>query len=276
VRPRPGIAAACLGALLLICAGLAVADDPILDETEPPVRLKKKHKPDQSRPADQKPARDAAAKKDRPGKDREAKKNRPKKDAEAKKPAPQNRVNPDEERKRLVRDMLKKMRSVEERLAKNDPGRGTRELQREILDDLDKLIEQTRRQPPPQGGGGGSSSRRRRSSQRQQNQSQQNAQNSPGGQNPRQGNQPKDKRPGDKSQKSASAKSQPGRGGTSKKRDRNKLAELFKDVWGHLPETMRQEMDAYSRAKFPPKYRALLKQYYRTLSEEGRRKKEGE
>src|SRR5262249_32979279 len=53
--------------------------------------------------------------------------------------------------------------------------------------------------------------------------------------------------------------------------DANKLEELYKDVWGHLPETLRQEMNQYAREQFMPKYGDLLKQYYATSAEKGRR-----
>ncbi|MFL5245273.1 MAG: hypothetical protein ACJ8FY_24520, partial [Gemmataceae bacterium] len=53
----------------------------------------------------------------------------------------------------------------------------------------------------------------------------------------------------------------------------DKLADLYKDIWGHLPETLRAEMNAYaSREEFMAKYRDLLKQYYTTIAEKGQRK----
>ena len=54
----------------------------------------------------------------------------------------------------------------------------------------------------------------------------------------------------------------------------SKIADLYKDVWGHLPETLRQEMDQYSREQFMAKYADLLKQYYATIAEKGRQKSE--
>ena len=55
----------------------------------------------------------------------------------------------------------------------------------------------------------------------------------------------------------------------------SKIADLYKDIWGHLPETLRQEMNQYSREQFMPKYNELLKQYYATIAEKGRPKREG-
>lgn len=51
----------------------------------------------------------------------------------------------------------------------------------------------------------------------------------------------------------------------------NTVADLFRDVWGHLPKTRRMEMDAYSRLRFMPKYDQVLRQYYRTIAERARR-----
>jgi hypothetical protein len=70
----------------------------------------------------------------------------------------------------------------------------------------------------------------------------------------------KDDRPGD-------------RGGdrfgmASPKRQNEKLADLYRDVWGHLPDRLRQEMDLYYREKFMPRYGELLRRYYAALAEQ--------
>ena len=48
-------------------------------------------------------------------------------------------------------------------------------------------------------------------------------------------------------------------------------AESTKDIWGHYPEKLRMELDAYSREQFAAKYGELLKQYYQKIAEKGRR-----
>ena len=48
-----------------------------------------------------------------------------------------------------------------------------------------------------------------------------------------------------------------------------RIPENYKDVWGHLPEKMRKDMDLYFREQFMPRYNELLKQYYSSLSERG-------
>jgi hypothetical protein len=54
----------------------------------------------------------------------------------------------------------------------------------------------------------------------------------------------------------------------SPKRQSDKLADLYKDVWGSLPDRMRQEMDLYYREQFMPRYSELLRQYYAALAEQ--------
>ena len=57
-------------------------------------------------------------------------------------------------------------------------------------------------------------------------------------------------------------------GRPSPRRQDDKLADLYKDVWGHLPDRMRQEMDLYYREKFMPRYSELLRRYYAALAEQ--------
>jgi hypothetical protein len=269
-----GYVAGGLVVLTLAFTGLAVAgDDPIFDPKEPPVRLKKKGKQN----------RDAAPDKKPEPKDDDARQNDPDKKPDKKadddpEPDGPNQGQAGEEREELVKRVLKNLDEAEQRLAKNDPGSATRQIQKDIVKDLDSLIEQTKRQPPPQGG-------RRRQSQQQQKKQQGQAGKNPKNQSGKTGRQPKQgsqgKRPqGGKNQsgknngkQKGKGKSNRGGGGNSKEeKEKNNLADLFKDVWGHLPETVRQEMDAYTKARFVPKYDGLLRQYYRSLSEQGRRK----
>jgi hypothetical protein len=42
---------------------------------------------------------------------------------------------------------------------------------------------------------------------------------------------------------------------------------ITKQVWGHLPERLRQQMSQYYRERFMPKYCDLLRQYYAALAE---------
>jgi hypothetical protein len=229
----------------LAFVGLAVADDPDGPE-EPPIRLKKK---------------------DKPKKVGDAKKDEAKKDGEAKKPPAGNPVRGEDQRKKLVKRVLKNLRDAEDRLARKDPGKTTRKIQKDILNDLDALIQQTRQQPPPQ---------QRNQSRRQQNRNQRNNPN-----RPNQPNQSNSQNKPNTSQQANNKNNKPnqgngqnpnqgGRGGDNKKKD-DKNADLYKDAWGHVPEKDRQRIDEYTRAGNIPEYESLQQEYERTLAEEGNR-----
>jgi hypothetical protein len=266
--------------LVLASTGSIRADDQGLDPTEPPVRLKKKNR--QPREKKVEPPKDVDARKDgeaRPPAPDPDKPVRPKIGDEGGQPGPKKKPAPvKDERKEIVKRILKNLEKAETKLAKNDPGRTTCEIQRDIVKDLDKLIEQTRNQPPPRGGSSRSQSRSRRSQQKSNaSNSSQSARNSAKNNGGAKRNNPSEGRKkgngNDLEDQKAGHRQNPGsKGGKGVDKSKSKLNDLFKDVWGHLPETMRQEMDAYSRAKFIPDYDLALKQYYRTLSEQGRKK----
>ncbi len=45
--------------------------------------------------------------------------------------------------------------------------------------------------------------------------------------------------------------------------------DVSKDVWGHLPDKLRQQMSQYYKEDFTPKYAELLRLYYSSLSDKG-------
>jgi hypothetical protein len=225
--------------LSLTIPGLRADDAKSQDQPEPPVRFKKKAK------AKEEP------------KDEEKKlKTKPQSKTEKEEPAD---AEPEKDAKEIVARIAKNMEVSKDRLAKKDPGDGTRQIQRDIIKDIDSLIEQKKRQQQQQQDqqNSQSSSARQQASQRQRGSRQQ--QTSSKQSNPR--------------PQEASANN-PGGGGNKKKDAMGRDADLFKDIWGHLPETLRKEMDAYSRVEFMMKYNDLLKQYYATIAEKGRRKGE--
>jgi hypothetical protein len=250
-------------------AGLSWAQDPPADRPEPPVRLKKKNKPEADKPD--------------PGKQGDKVPEPPRRLQE--KPKPEDERDdpvPEEDEQEVLARVAKNMRASEERLGNKEVGEGTRQTQRDIVDDLDKLIKQSQSDSPPpqaqqnQGGGaqqqpkqgqrrpqaGAQSSRQQRQERRAQRRGQQarRGQGSRGGQ----GGQP---------QPSDQASNQGGGGSNGgQKGEPNKIADVYKDIWGHLPETMRAEMDAYAREKFMAKYQELIKRYYDRAARESRSK----
>jgi hypothetical protein len=246
---------------LLAFAGLAVADDPDKPD-EPPIRLKKKTRPPKGDGGIENPEGPGKDDKSKEPKDGQAKKD------DAKKNTGQKAARGEDERKKLVKRVLKNLRDAEGRLAKHDPGKTTRKIQKEILDDLDALIRQTRQQPPPQ--------RNQRRQQRNQRDNKNNKNNRNNKNNSRSNrNDPKDLK--QQTEKSTQPnRGNPNRGNTGgsasgKRNDKN--ADLHKDAWGHLTEKDRQRIDEYTRAGNIPEYESLQQEYERTLAEEGSSKK---
>lgn len=173
------------------------------------------------------------------------------------------------------------------RLGAKDPGEETRKIQEEILKDIDALIKKAQEPPPDQdkdsksndgqggmskmgsdmskqpmgskdGPGTGPASRKER-----RERAKQNAGNSGGlAQQPM----ADPFRPETKSGMGPMGGS-PNR--TEPTAAMPRISDAYKEVWGHLPEKMRQEMDLYFRDRFMPRYSELLRQYYSSLAERG-------
>lgn len=200
---------------------------------------------------------------------------------------PADRVDPKQTAEHIVRDA----QAAGKRLADQDPGTETRRLQSEVLKGLDALIrlaqdpppsDQKQSTSPPMGGTGGNAKQQSQPS------------GGPGNaRQPRSGSR-RDRKEGSGSGNAGPDNPRPN-GGTGQQGDpfrqdplrmqgqtggsppntppragAGQLGELYKDVWGHLPERLRQEMDLYYREQFMPRYQELLRQYYSSLAERKR------
>lgn len=239
-------------AALCTFTGLAFAEPPAPDDPEPPVRLKKKDKPKVEEPEPEKKPVEKPTEKPKKPKDEE----------------PQDAPAP--EAKEVVERLNKNLRVAEERLSKKDASERTLTVQRDILKDLDALIDQKQKQQDQQ---------QQQQQNQDQNQQQNKNRNKPQEQN--QSGQPDKPAPKPEPEKPEGSEPKPKQGedkgkeskaGTDSKEGSTKIADLYKDIWGHLPETLRQEMDAYAREQFMAKYQDVLKQYYTTIAEKGRKK----
>jgi hypothetical protein len=190
-----------------------------------------------------------------------------------------------DEAAKLREKTLREMQAAEAKLRERDPGQATRKLQDEALRNIDKLIDLARNPPPqpqqqqpmggpsrPQAGGqsqpqSGQARRDRREQRRRQMEQQAQRAPEPRSQ-PRQGTEAS-------VQPSAGNAGRPGMAGGSSRREPDRLADVVKDIWGHLPETMRQEVDHYYRDRFMPRYRDLVQEYYMRLAERDRTRREG-
>jgi hypothetical protein len=172
------------------------------------------------------------------------------------------------------------------RLGAKDPGEETRKIQREILKDIDALIRKAKEPPPDEQNMGGGTSNAGGMSKNDGGTSQQSK-----GSNTPSGGPPSRKERRERARQNAGnsggvarqpqpmsepsrpeAKNGAGLSDSSPNRIGAKTAmpripDIYKEVWGHLPEKMRQEMDLYFRDQFMPRYSELLRQYYSSLAE---------
>jgi hypothetical protein len=246
---------------------VAVADDP------PPDKLQRKSRTPETKKAD------PAEKTKTPDKDTDKPGEEPKRLKRH-----DEDTDPVEDPEKLKEQIAKDMQSAEQKLKAYDPGSETQSLQDRVIKNLDKLLELARNPPPSDqqqqqqqskgqtgkqksGQKQGQMSRRQ---ERMQRRSQQLARNQQRGQMP-QGQQDQDQQNQD--QQANRANPRFGGGINSGKADR--MSDIVKDIWGHLPETLRQEVDHYYRDQFMPRYRDLLQQYYSRLAEQERRARDG-
>jgi hypothetical protein len=134
-----------LAALVALCGISAVADEPPTDPGDAPLRLKKKAKAEEKKPEAPKPAPKNAEEK-------KADEKKPDREKDEAKDAPVPSA-PDKDEKEVMERLARNLRTVEERLGKGDSGEGTRQLQDDILKDIESLIRMG--ENPPSGGGGG-------------------------------------------------------------------------------------------------------------------------
>jgi hypothetical protein len=272
-----------VGLVVVIFASWALAQD--LGD-EPPLRLKKKTPPaveSKEGPKKEEPPRPAPAPEKKPS--------RPATEEPKEDPPDPEAADPNKEEQELLDHVDKNMRKSEDRLANRELNDATRQVQEDILKDLDALINRDQQNPQTQPNQqneqdqqGVSASAERRKKQtsmgpgtsmktgrRQRSGQTQIARNSsqrrPGRGSPSPGSGQKPQEPNGPAQ----AGNNPGGGGQSQS-EPNKLSEVYKDIWGHLPETMRAEMNAYSREQFMDRYSELIKRYYTTIAEKGRKR----
>jgi hypothetical protein len=299
-----------LVSVAFLLAGLSIAQNqkPAAGgDDDPPVRLKKKNRAElPDKPKEDEPKADERPK-DPPKKD-EPKKDEPKADEQ---PAGPGEGDMDESE--VLNRVGKNMRTSEDRLDRGELNDSTRQVQEDILKDLDDLINREKN-----GGGGGddqpqqnqNDQQNRENKQNQgqkgqdsrskvgmaykkrslkgsgQQQAQRKGGKKAGGQDKGEQVANAGQKPGEKPQANNSGQKpgenpgqvnpqpnpQGGGGGQSVGPESSKLAEIYKEEWGHLPEALRAPMDAHSREKFMAKYNDAIKQYYITVAEKSRKK----
>jgi hypothetical protein len=168
---------------LLVCGLVALgsyaalADEPPPDTGDAPLRLKKKAKPEDKKPEN------PETKKETPKP--EEKKTEEKKAAPAEEPAP---TEPQVDEKEVIERIARNMRSVDDRLAKGEVNDSTRQMQDDILKDIESLIRLS--ENPSQSGGGAGQQDKSQGEQNQQDQNSSDQKNEQGGQQGKQTKKP--------------------------------------------------------------------------------------
>lgn len=153
-----------------------------------------------------------------------------------------------------LEEAIRGMREAQKRIGGKDTGLKTRELQQDIVKNLEQLIEAIRQQAQSRSSSGNSP---KPQSDDTREQSSEPSETSPGDNGPTN----KDKSP-ESTDKLRDAENRKIAPLTSKRMD--------KEVWGHLPEKLRQKLRNVYQDKYLPKYDDLVRRYFESLAEEGR------
>lgn len=223
---------------------------------------------------------------------------------------PDTDTDADANEREVLDRIARNIKTAEERLAQRELGDATRQVQEDVLKDIDALLKKANN--PSEGGGSGAnaptpdqgndgeqgqqgksgsagksgqgkSGQSRPSSGRslglrQRKQFTRSASRGGGGQKKLgQGSTPPKAGQGTAKGKNEPNEvpngNQPGAGTRGQEGNASRAADLYKDIWGHLPESLRQEMNAYFNDKqFMAKYDDLIKRYYSAIAEKGRPK----
>lgn len=134
-----------------------------------------------------------------------------------------------------------KMRTVQERIAGKDTSAQTQTGQKEILEELSRLIEQTKKQCNAGGSG-----------------------------KPGSGKSAAQAGVGTGEARPGQAREATDRVGKNENQDTETadVKDVLRRIWGHLPEKMQEQMQAQISEQFLPKYEKLIEEYYKRLAEE--------
>jgi hypothetical protein len=150
-----------------------------------------------------------------------------------------------------VLDIARKMLDVQSRIAETDVGEKVQDQQRNIIADLDKLIEQAKKKCS----GSSCCSKSGQCSSRTPGKSKGKT-GSKTGTNP-------NKNPGKNSSPRPPEKK-------VVKPESGEIRDLVKELWGELPPNIREQMMQNPSEQFVPKYDSMIEEYYRRLSKEKR------
>ncbi|MEX1233074.1 MAG: hypothetical protein WEB58_22685 [Planctomycetaceae bacterium] len=158
--------------------------------------------------------------------------------------------------------VIASMQAAQEQLSRGEAGSPAQDQQRQAeqaIDELLKQLEQLSQQPPPSDDNSQQSQdeKQKRQGDKQQQDGSKNGEGSGAAPN---GKRQKDDQPHDSTDNIF-----PGEAGEENLTVPQKLA---KDVWGHLPASVREQMLNLFSEKYLPRYEDLIRRYYEALAEE--------
>ena len=173
-------------------------------------------------------------------------------------------IDPTTEERDLLEEAIRGMRKVQERIEGSQTDEETRNVQKQVVKDLDDLIKQLQQQlQNPQS-----------QSQSKQNQKQPKPLASVERPKPKPMPKPAGAQP---EPQSAKPEQKDGAETTESKAERERKAaeearrrKLNQDVWGHLPEHVRKQLANIQSDKYLPKYAESVRQYFDALAEQSR------
>uniref|UniRef100_A0A7C4LMW3 Uncharacterized protein n=1 Tax=Schlesneria paludicola TaxID=360056 RepID=A0A7C4LMW3_9PLAN len=168
-----------------------------------------------------------------------------------------------------ARRIIEQMQAAHEKLSRKDAGPETQAIQKEVLAALDELLKAPPQQNPqssPQGGGGSAAGGAGQAGSR----SRSDPDPAPPDQQPQQTvSESSGKANGAVERNRQNAEDAIERTGTAPTVDQTALRRrrLEVDVWGHLPEKLREQLLSTYGEKVVPQYEDLVRRFYEALSE---------
>ncbi|EAQ80240.1 hypothetical protein DSM3645_19628 [Blastopirellula marina DSM 3645] len=166
----------------------------------------------------------------------------------------------------------RQMQTVQDRIGQGQAEDNTLALQRSIIEQLNDLIDQAKQQQQQQ-----QNQQQQQQQQQQNQQQQQQSQQQQGQQSPQNGGsqtQPQEGE-GEEQMSQQQRENEQAADSSDQVQDREyqllpleARGALIKEVWGQLPERVRQQLQNASVEKFLPKYERLTEEYFRRLAEQ--------
>lgn len=150
-----------------------------------------------------------------------------------------------------LKKIANRMRAVEELIAEQKTAEQTQRIQQQIVDELTQMIQLVKKQ----------------CNSNSQNQAQQQASQPKAGSKP--GPQKQGSKPNNQTGNQAASESQMRDGKAEDARvQREELEKMLKEVWGHLPVRVREQMQNAASEQFLSKYEPLIEKYYERLTQD--------